>query len=620
MQAAPDASAITVVRRLAAIIGLVLAASLLATALQRMLGVERIFALYFVAVVLSAAAFGLWHGLLAAGLSTIAFDVVSEGPSFSAALGSKQDLVNAVAFICGAWVAGLYIDEARRERDALARLTRVPDEASSSRALMRLIEVAFFTWPPLAETLRLLAAVFLSLASVGIGSIVSVAVGPLPVSMVYLAGVVSAAVILGARYALITAIFNAIGYDVFVLEPRLSLSLYSQAAGLNLVVFLAVGWQVGRFAERVRYERQAVRSMFEAGSSFSATADEPTLRRLIAEAVSALNGGRYVLVRDERGEGAVEAGPRPAPGRPRAAQSGPIQTTDGHWRTRALKFQASPLGSVTWLHGGSDPDRPVEQTVGALLVLGSAAIARARISRENARLEVVAQAEELRRALLASVSHDFRTPLAGILGSATSLVDLYDKYDEVVRRDLLLNIREQAYRLSRYVENLLGMARVESQILQAKLRPVPLEAFVLETWESIADGLRAERPDVAVPEDIWVMADPVLLRQALSNVLENAAKYTPPDRRVQVAGRRAKGQIILAVSDFGSGAPGEDLEQLFKPFFRARNSKAGGVGLGLFVARNFIEAMGGTIKAERRGGAVTGMIFNLSLPIAEASL
>src|SRR5262249_33266302 len=151
--------------------------------------------------------------------------------------------------------------------------------------------------------------------------------------------------------------------------------------------------------------------------------------------------------------------------------------------------------------------------------------------------------------------HDFRTPLAGIIGSATSLVDLYDKYDETVRRDLLLNIREQAYRLSRYVENLLGMSRVESHSLQAKLRPVPLEAFVFETWEFIAAGLRAERPDVTVPEEIWVTADPVLLRQALANVLENAVKYTPPGRRVQVTGRQAGSEITLAVSDFGPGAP-----------------------------------------------------------------
>jgi two-component system sensor histidine kinase KdpD len=597
---------------------LVLVAGGVTLFLQRGLQLDRLSAVYFVAVIISAAAFGVWYGLLAAIAATVTANLASTGYGVHLTLGSKQDLVSFGLFVCGAWVAGLYIDEARRERDALAQLTRPPVGAEAHPTLLRLIELAFFTWAPLAEALRVLASVFLGVASIGIGAIVAAAVGPSSVSMLYLGGVVAAAMILGARYALVTAIVNAVAYAVLV-GPHSSVTLDSQAAGVNLVVFLAVGWQVGRFAERGRYERQAVRSLFEAGGGFSATADEPTLRRLIAEAVSALNGGRYVIVRDETGEITVEAGPRPATAPPRFQPGEPIRRRDAHWRARTLDFQGQSLGSVTSLGAGIDPDRPVEQTVDALLNLGGAAIARARISRDNARLEAVAQAEELRRALLASISHDFRTPLAGILGSATSLVDLYDKYDERVRRDLLLNIREQAYRLSRYVENLLGMSRVESHTLKAALRPVPLEAFVFETWGSLADGLHAERPAVAVPEDLWAMADPVLLRQVLANVLENAVKYTPPGRQVQVAGRRAAGFVTLEVSDFGPGATVDDLEQLFKPFFRARNSKTGGVGLGLFVARSFMEAMGGTITARRRGGAETGMIFELSLPVAETS-
>jgi two-component system sensor histidine kinase KdpD len=570
-------------------------------------------ALYFIAVVISAAAFGVWCGLLAALSATLLVNFASSGPLLHLALG-RRDLANLVVFVCGAWGAGLYVDEARRERAALARLMRPP--AVASRAVLRLIELAFFTWAPLGEAVRVLAAILLSAASFGIGLIVTASGGALSVDMIYLAGTVVAAVILGARYALITAILNVLAYDFLVLVPRGSLGWANPSAGLSLIVFLAIGWQIGRFAERVRYERQAVRSLFDAGSSFSGAADEPDLRQLIAEAVSRLNGGRYVQVRDETGEVTAEAGPRPSAGLPRVSSGAAIELSDAQWRSRALECQARPLGRVAWLSAGNDPDRPVEPTIRALLDLGGAAIARARISRDNARLEAAAQAEELRRALLASISHDFRTPLAGILGAATSLVDLYEKYDDAVRRDLLLNIREQAYRLSRYVENLLAMSRVESQTLQAKLRPMLLEPFVFETWESIADGLHVARPELAVPGDIWVMADPVLLRQALANVLENAVKYTPPGCRVQVTGRRAKGKIQLSVSDFGPGAPDEDLDQLFNPFFRAKNSKAGGVGLGLFVTRSFVEAMGGTIKARRRAGAATGMIFEFSLAAA----
>jgi two-component system sensor histidine kinase KdpD len=584
-------------------LGSVLAATLIAYALQRIGGVERVSGVYFVAVVISASAFGLWNGVLAAVMATAAYNFVCEG-GFVASLGDKQDIVNLILFCTGAWVVSLYVDEARRAREALKRLASAELEADTPPLLARIIDLAFFRWRALDEILRVLAAVFLSAASAGLGTLLALSGSPQLVAMVYLAGVVLAASLLGTRYALITAILNVIGYDYFNAVPRFTFTLDSATAGINLIIFLAVGWQVGRFTEQVRYERQAVRRLFEAGDSFSATADELTLRRLIAEAVSGVTGGRWAGVRDETGL--------------LAAQSGQKPLTSAKLQSMRLVCEGRDLGEVSWSARARDDDRPTERTVAVLLELGAAAIARARISQDNARLEAVAQAEELRRALLASISHDFRTPLVGVLGSVTSLVDLYDQYDDAVRKDLLQNIREQAFRLSRYVENLLGMARVESQSLQPKPRPVPLEAFVYETWESLMDGTRAAIPEVAVDEAIWVAADPLLLRQALSNVLQNAIKYTPPDKTVQVSAAVDGDRVRLDVSDFGPGARG-DLEDLFKPFFRARNSKAGGVGLGLFIARSFLEVMGGTITAKRRGGGETGMIFEFTLPKAEVS-
>jgi K+-sensing histidine kinase KdpD len=579
-------------------------AAVIAFALQHVAGVERVSGIYFVAVILCAMAYGLWYGVFAAFLATVAFDVVSEGPAFVPTLGDAQDLVNLLLFTAGAWVVSLYVEETRRERLALVRLSAADLEPDTSPYLRRVVELTFFRWRWLSESLLVLAAVFLVGASAGLAGAFERVGGPAAVPMVYLAGVVFSGGLLGARHSLITAILSVVCYDFFNVAPRYTLALDGATAGVYLVIFLAVGWQVGRFTEQVRYERLAVRRLFEVGGSFSATADEPTLRRLIAEGVSGVTGGRWVGVRDEAGRLAAQAGEAPLRGVP--------------LQSARLVSQGRDLGEVSWTARPKDADRPTERTVALLLDLGAAAIARARIAEDNARLEAIAHAEDLRRALLASISHDFRTPLAGVLGSVTSLVDLYDQYDEKVRRDLLMNIREQAFRLSRYVENLLGMARVESHSLQAQLRPVPLEAFVYETWESLIDGLRAARPDVAVDEDLWVNADPVLLRQALSNVLDNAVKYTPPDKRVELSAVTEGDFVKLRVMDYGPGARGE-MEQLFKPFFRARNSKAGGVGLGLFIARSFLEAMGGTITAKRRGGDDTGMIFELTLPRAEVS-
>jgi two-component system sensor histidine kinase KdpD len=463
--------------------------------------------------------------------------------------------------------------------------------------------------------MRILGALILSVASMGIGVLVQQLVGAAPVSMIYLAGVVLSASLLGTRAGLVTAISNVIAYDYFVLEPRFTLNVSSAASGVNLVVFLAVGWQVGLFAERVRYERRAVRSLFDAGRSFSATADETALRQLIADAVALVARGRYVLVRDETGRTAAEHGQPPdvpipsdgpQPGRkPRALRG---------WHVRPLHAEDENLGSVTWLAAADDHDLPIEATVNVLVDLGAAAIARARLSTEHAHLEVVAQTEQLRRALLASVSHDLRTPLAGIMGSSTSLLDHFDKYGDEVRRDLLSNIREQSYRLNRYVENLLGMTRLESGALQPKLEALSLEAIVFESWEVIADSAGATKPLLRVEEDQLVMADAALLRQVVSNLLENAVKFSPAGSTVEVGSEQRGGAVVLTISDQGVGASPDELAHFFEPFVRGKQSKGSGVGLGLFIARSFLTAMGGSIEARARRDGRTGLAFEVTLP------
>src|SRR4051794_12940467 len=226
--------------RLILTIGLVILAALLGVLLQKGLGVERVSAVYFMAVIVAAAAYGVWYGLVGAIAATVAFDFASEGRGLGWSLGDKQDLVNLVLFSAGAWVVSLYIDESRREREALVRLTRGELDAETGPILTRVIEFAFFRWRALREALQLAAAVFLSVAAAGMGLLLLGVVGPLPVDMIFLAGVVTAAILLGPRYALITAILNVVAFDYLAVAPRFTLGLDSLTAGINLVVFLAV--------------------------------------------------------------------------------------------------------------------------------------------------------------------------------------------------------------------------------------------------------------------------------------------------------------------------------------------------------------------------------------------
>jgi two-component system sensor histidine kinase KdpD len=594
-------------------LGVVAGAMLAGILLQRGFGVERISMLFLAAVLLCAAWFGVWYGLVASLASTAGLSLIAAETSNNWALGGKQDLVNLVVCVLGAWVAGLYVDERRRERDALLRLAG-SDRRFGADLVMRL-RAASPRWQLLGEGLRIVASLAITLGAVGIGAIVERIVGATAVSMIYLAGVVLAGSWLGVRYGLVTAIAGALAYDYFVAIPRFTLTLDSMTVGLNLIVFLAVGWQVGRFAERTRDERRAVRSLFDAGRSFSGTADEPELRRLIADFVAAVSGARQVVVRDEVGVVAAEYGAGVTP--PRLDPDAPDGLgSAGPWRIRRLGTRSEPLGSVAWMRAGGEDDRPLDATADVLIDLGGAAVARARLNAEHLRLAAAAEAEQLRRALLASVSHDLRTPLAGILGSAESLLDHGDKYSEDVRRDLLLNVREQAHRLSRYVENLLGMTRLESGTLAPRVQAVALEPLILESWEAIAAGAGGVWPDLQVAEDAWALADPTLLRQVLSNLLENAVKYSRPGSPVEVTSARSGDRVTLVVRDHGPGVSEEEIQHLFEPFVRGRNSKPGGVGLGLFIARSFLEAMGGAIRAKPRRDGRSGLAVEVNLPAA----
>lgn len=602
--------------RLIATVGAVVLVTAVSMPLQHELGFQQTSMLLFAAVIALAAWLGLWCGLLAAVLATLASNAAYRG--LHVALG-EQDFVNAVIYAVGAWVAGLYIDERRRARDAVLRVARSmrPPELGKGRFAFL---VEFLYRPFVVETVRLAAAGWLSVAGAGLGVMVRERVGPLPVSMLYLAAVVLSASLLGARYALISAILSTILYDLLVVAPRYAVSLDTATAGVNIVVFLAVGWRVGLFTDRARYERTVVRSLLDAGRHFSGAAEEAEIQRLLAEAISTANGGRYVAVWDGQKQLVSEVGRRPDDGQALQAPrpwEGPAE--QGAWRTRTLVGEAGALCSVAWRIDEGEDQRPVEAIIGVLVDLAAAAMARARLSAERAELQAVAEAEQLRRALLASLSHDVRTPLSGILGSATALLDKSDEFPKAVREDLLANIRDQAYRLDRYLQNLLGMTRLEAGALQAQLRAVPLEPLVFETWESIADAAGMRRPLIEVDPDVEVMADPALLRQAIGNVLENALKFSPKETKVEVRSDFAPGAAVLAIEDHGPGAAVHDLERLFQPFFRSGPYGKPGVGLGLFIARSFVQAMGGEMHAMARKDGAAGMRIEMILPLAQGA-
>lgn len=246
------------------------------------------------------------------------------------------------------------------------------------------------------------------------------------------------------------------------------------------------------------------------------------------------------------------------------------------------------------------------------------AIERIHLAEEADRARIASETEKLRAALLTSISHDLRTPLASILGSATSLKQYRAQLSATDQDELLGTVQEEAERLNHFIANLLDMTRLESGALTPRRESVDIADVVGSVLRRVAKLLPASRVHLALDESLpMVTLDPVLFEQVLFNLLDNAAKYTPADSLVTIRARADNKVMRIEVMDEGEGLPDEDREKVFDKFYRVRagDRKRAGTGLGLSIARGFMEAMGGTVTAANRSDR-RGAIFTLTLPVA----
>ena len=273
---------------------------------------------------------------------------------------------------------------------------------------------------------------------------------------------------------------------------------------------------------------------------------------------------------------------------------------------------------------GFDSDRPgplltpdQRRLLDALADQAALAIERITLAEDVDRARLAAETERLRSALLTSISHDLRTPLASILGSATSLRTYGDKLDGAARTELIATIQDEAERLNRFIANLLDMTRLEAGTIEPHAELVDLGDIVGSALERARKVLADHRVIVDIPPDLPMLKlDPVLFEQVLFNLLDNAAKYAPADSKVHIRARCNAGEVRLEVMDEGNGIPPDDQERIFDKFYRvhATDKKRAGTGLGLAICRGFIEAMGGTIVAGNRADR-SGAEFRITLPL-----
>jgi two-component system sensor histidine kinase KdpD len=245
------------------------------------------------------------------------------------------------------------------------------------------------------------------------------------------------------------------------------------------------------------------------------------------------------------------------------------------------------------------------------------AIERVLLVEDVDRVKRSVESERLRSALLTSISHDLKTPLASVLGAASTMRDLASALSDTEKRDLLATVIDESERLNRFIANLLDMTKLESGAIVPNAALHDLGEIVGSALRRAAKILTAHKVELELAADLpMLQLDAVLFEQVLFNLLDNAAKYSPPQATVSIRSRRDSDHVVLQIADEGDGIPSEELESVFDKFYRVQKGDhvRPGTGLGLAISRGFVEAMHGTISAANRSDR-SGAVLTIRLPI-----
>lgn len=474
-------------------------------------------------------------------------------------------------------------------------------------------------------------------------------------SAAYLLAVVAAAALIGTGSAIVAAVGGFLAYDYFFIEPLHTLTVQDPGEWLNLVLLLVVGVVVGQLAGLQRQRAQAAvagqreaLALFRISRALATSGDTPGALPQILDVlrdeveltrawVALGEGSDRVRVAADTANGAVPLIPatyhalqqRPedqpaewvrihSPKRPGPARPGEVKLEGEPFR---IKIMASghELGSV-WAvrsRGSLNPDRPQTRLLSAAADQIGQALERDQLAVEATSAEIARRSDALKSALLDSVSHDLRTPLASIRAAAGSLMDPGAGWGPQDQRDAAAAIDREAERLNRLVSNLLDLSRIEAGGLKPQTGTFVVADLVDHTLGRLRPLLAVREVTVDVPETLPpVRVDDVYMDQVLTNLLENAARYTPPNAPIRISGaQRRPDTVTVTVEDGGPGVPPEAMSRLFDKFYRVSRVGEGarrGTGIGLTVVRGLAEAMGGRVDVRR--SALGGLAFDLDLP------
>ncbi len=479
-------------------------------------------------------------------------------------------------------------------------------------------------------------------AALGVALLISQYVDLDNISLVFLAAVLASAVRYGAGPSVFAALLSVLAYNFFFLPPLYTFTIADPANVVALFFFMIVALLTSSLTARTR--TQAVIAQKEAKTTgelyaFSkklagiaklddllwATAHQIALM-LKVEVVILTAAGDSIAVRagfppEDELDDADLAAARWCWDHNQPAGRGSDTLPGGKRLFLPLRTGRGVVGVLGINRKAPGPlFTPAERRLlDALADQAAVAIERTQLAEDIDEARVLAETERLRSALLTSISHDLRTPLASIIGTITSLRSFGKLYDENTRDEMLATAQEEGERLNRFVANLLDMTRIDSGAIELRREMIDLSDVVGSSLQRCGKVLADHRVAVTLAPDLPMFPlDFVLMEQVLVNLLDNAAKYAPGGTTIEIDGRRENGNVVMEVRDEGPGIPHDDLERIFDKFYRVRSGdrQRAGTGLGLAICRGFIEAQGGTIAAANRVDR-SGAVFTIRLPVDE---
>ena len=458
------------------------------------------------------------------------------------------------------------------------------------------------------------------------------------ISLVFLAAVLLVAVRSSLGPALACAALSFLAYDFLFIPPNFSLSIQREEDVLTLVFFLLMAALTGNLAARQRRQLQALREtqaqtsqLLDLSRRLTVAADRQAVFNAAGQHLDGWQDVQVCLLeRSADGSLQVASGAAPAfTDNERAAAQwawqhgqgagfGSDTLPHGRWWWWPLAVDEQPLALLgVRPRDGAPLAAPRRRLLMALAQPLAQALARARLAEQLEAARLHGETEQLRSALLASVSHDLRTPLTAMRGSIDSLLALGDAIAADDRRELLEGTRNEAERLDRYIQNLLDMTRLGHGSLKLArdwVAPADIVGSALQRLRAVLAPLQVHTEVPAELPLLYVHA--ALIEQALVNVLENAARFSPVNGRLLMQVSVHNDQLHLAVSDQGPGIPAEDRERIFDMFYTAARGDRGGqgTGLGLAICQGMIGAHGGRILVGE-GIDGQGTCITLCLPL-----